>query len=65
MIKKILATILIGSTLSGCATIFYESPPTFQQAPLACGLDVLFGFAVAPTAVDMIYGACRIEGLKK
>jgi hypothetical protein len=62
MIKKILATILIGSTLSGCATIFYKTPPTFQQAPVACVLDIL---ALAPAAVDMLYGSCRIEGLNR
>jgi hypothetical protein len=63
--KKLIASLILMATLSSCATLFYDSPPTFQKAPVACVLDVFFGFAIIPLAVDTFYGSCKIEGLKK
>jgi hypothetical protein len=64
-ILKILPVILCAAVLSNCATLFYEKTPTFQKAPIACGVDMFFGFTIVPLAVDTAYGACRIEGLKR
>lgn len=63
--KKTILSLMVAVFLSSCATIFYHKPPTFQQAPLACVADIVFGFLIAPTAVDMLYGSCKVEGLKK
>lgn len=50
---------------SGCATLFYEEPPTFQQAPLACVLDMVGVLIIVPPLIDVIYGSCRMEDLHK
>ena len=62
---KATSFICVMMMLSSCATLFYERRPTLQEAPIACGLDILFGFTIVPLAVDALYGSCRMEGLKK
>ena len=65
MFKKTIALSLALVTLSSCATIFYKTPPSIQKAPLACGVDIVFGFTIVPLLVDTLYGSCHMEGLKK
>lgn len=62
---KIVAVACTLALLSGCATLFYEKRPTLQEAPLACGIDILLGFTIVPLAVDTLYGSCRMGGLSR
>ena len=64
-ILKTLTTAVVMLTLSSCATIFYKTPPSIQKAPLACGIDIIFGFTIVPLLVDALYGSCHMEGLTK
>jgi hypothetical protein len=64
-IVKTLATAVVMLTLSSCATIFYNKSPSLQKAPLACGVDIIFGWTFVPLLVDTLYGACYVEGLKR
>lgn len=62
---KIYTVVICLALLSSCATIFYPKPPSIQKAPVACGVDILFGWTIVPLLVDTLYGSCRMDGLKR
>jgi hypothetical protein len=61
---KIIKVICLGATLlmtQSCATLFYNNA-TFNKAPLACIVDIIFGFTIFPLAIDVLNGSCKLEG---